>query len=263
MAIYDDTSSEGAERVSGEGHDDGHAREFFNKYDVKNHLENEGQLPPGQEVGASRARRGHVEKPGDVSDEMRQEMASVPDALADELPMPAPMLRGGRPSVVTAELQQQVCMLLSIGLSRRQAAAYLNIDQSTISHVAARDEEFTYSMQRAEELSTVQPLLALIGESRKNWRAAAWLLTHRQKQRKVLTEEEKDQRHQRRLADAQRKADLQLQSAVMREVAHEQQQELRRERESKRRQAENDLMYPRHRKRKKKVDEASDASATS
>lgn len=124
------------------------------------------------------------------------------------LPAGAPIgKRTGRPRVLTPELEEKVCMLLSVGFSRRQAAAYLGIDSTTITHAAARDAELAAELGRAEQLCDLQPEMALMAEARKNWRAAAWYLAFRAKHPRPLTEAEKEERHQARLADERRSAE--------------------------------------------------------
>ena len=118
-----------------------------------------------------------------------------------EIP-PAPWSRGGRPSVVTPEVREQVFKLLAVGMSRRQAGAYLDIDPTTITHAAKRDPEFAQNLKRAEELGSVRPLMTLMAVSRRNWRAAAWLVRHRKEVPEKLTPEEEEERHQERLRAA-------------------------------------------------------------
>ena len=112
----------------------------------------------------------------------------------------------GRPPVITVAMQERICTLLSVGFSRRQAAAYVEVDQSTIHRTAKRDPEFADRLKRSEEKATLQPMLTVIAEAQKNWRAAAWLLKHKASQPVVLTEEEKQEEHEQRLAEARRKA---------------------------------------------------------
>jgi len=127
--------------------------------------------------------------------------------------------RGGRPTVLTPELKEKLEMLLAVGMSRRQASAYVGIDHTTVVKAAARDPEFRLSLKIAEEQAMVNPLLTIISESRKNWRAAAWLLKYRGSrpaepepvETVQLTEEEYEQQrereHQRQLAEDARKAE--------------------------------------------------------
>src|SRR5436190_11642225 len=114
---------------------------------------------------------GSVEKPGGLFNTSLSERVPHPNPLpggegTEETPeeepayiprvfSPGPYSRGGRPKVLTPQVKEELCKLLSIGLSRRQAASWLDIDHSTISHMAARDEDFARSVTRAEELASV------------------------------------------------------------------------------------------------------------
>jgi hypothetical protein len=130
-----------------------------------------------------------------------------PEELLQRLAAPVPWKRGGRPTVLTPEVREQVCKLLSVGLSRRQVGAYLNIDPTTITHASARDEEFARELQRAEELAAVPAMVSLVAASRKNWRAALTLL-NRKPNPATLSAEEKQQRHQERLEQVRRKSEI-------------------------------------------------------
>ena len=129
-------------------------------------------------------------------------------------------------------MKKEICKLLSIGLSRRQAASWLDIDHSTISHMAARDEDFARSITRAEELASVQPMMVMAAASRKNWRAAAWMLTHNLKRQPVLTEEEKNQKVEERIAETRRNMEYQRRVAILEEEAKEAERERKREKEA-------------------------------
>ena len=142
---------------------------------------------------------------------------------------PGPYSRGGRPTVLTPPVKEEICKLLSIGLSRRQAAAWLDIDHSIISRLAARDEDFARSITRAEELAAVQPMMVMAAASRKNWRAAAWMLTHNPRpQPAPLTEEEKDQKVAERVAETRRNMEYQRRVALLEEEAKEAERERKR-----------------------------------
>ena len=145
---------------------------------------------------------------------------------------PGPYSRGGRPKVLTPQVKEELCKLLSIGLSRRQAASWLDIDHSTISHMAGRDEDFARSITRAEELASVQPMMVMAAAARKSWRAAAWMIKHHQKRPKVLTAEEKQQALDECLADKRRNLEYQRQVTIIEEEAQEAEQERKREKEA-------------------------------
>ncbi|MBC7851998.1 MAG: hypothetical protein IAF94_01040 [Pirellulaceae bacterium] len=157
-----------------------------------------------------------AEKPGGFfsgppsGEETRNSLAIVaeePEELLQRLTAPVPWKRGGRPTVLTPDVRDQVCKLLSVGLSRRQVGAYLNIDPTTITHAAARDEEFARELQRAEELTSVPAMVSLVAASRKNWRAALTLL-NRKPNPATMSAEEKKQRHQDRLEQVRRKSEI-------------------------------------------------------
>jgi hypothetical protein len=142
------------------------------------------------------------EKPGGL-------FTSDPDAKSAEDLAPA-VKRGGRPTVFTPELRERLEMLLSVGMSRRQASAYVGIDHTTVTKAVARDKDLALDLKIAEERASVNPLLTIISESRKNWRAAAWLLKYRGElpvDRVEKTEEEKELEHQRKIAEDEREAE--------------------------------------------------------
>ena len=70
-----------------------------------------------------------------------------------------------------------VCVLVCLGMSRREAARHIGIDHSTISHAAQRDPDFAASLREAGELRKTEPRIAGGG-----WRAEA----RRMEQRSML-----------------------------------------------------------------------------
>jgi hypothetical protein len=121
-------------------------------------------------------------------------------ALALPPAEPIQLARGRKP-VLTPDRIEQLLQIVSIGLSPCAASAHLGIDRSTVSRTASKDPEFKAALERAEELSKLQPQLTIIAEARKNWRAAlAWLeymAKHRPARKK--TAEEKEEEHQENL----------------------------------------------------------------
>ena len=179
---------------------------------------------------------GTVEKPGGLfNTSLCEAAAEAPEedepAYIPRVFSPGPYSRGGRPKVLTPAVKEELCKLLSIGLSRRQAAAWLDIDHSTISHMAGRDEDFARSITRAEELASVQPMMVMAAAARKRWRAAAWMITHNQKRPRVLTEEEKDQLVDVRVANTRREMEYQQRVKIMEEEAREAERERKRAKE--------------------------------
>ena len=161
--------------------------------------------------------------PGGEGTEAGEEVDYIPRVRS-----PGPYSRGGRPTVLTPPVKEEICKLLSIGLSRRQAAAWLAIDHSVISRLAAKDEDFALSLARAEELAHVQPMMVLAAAARKSWRAAAWLLKNRSLTPRKLTEEEKDQAVEASLASKRREMDYERRLKIMEEEAREAERERKR-----------------------------------
>jgi hypothetical protein len=248
---------------------------LFNSDTPQEGCDNPSQADGATEVAATEADRARVEEWGQLFNKQellrrqkeageagfKEEQAGghsrregtgreVMIGVLEGMPSQAPVARAGRKATMTPEITEQLCLLLSVGLSRRQAASYLDIEHSTISKTAQRDEEFAYLVRRAEELSTVQPLMQLVAESRKNWRAAAWLIEHKKKYPSVMSEEEKAERQERRLADARRKVEFKTQLAIMNEEAREAEEKRRYEKNLAKRRAEIEEQYP---KRKRKT----------
>jgi hypothetical protein len=108
----------------------------------------------------------------------------------------ARVARVGRPPKLNGELKSRVCFLLGLGLSRRQAALAVDIDQATITHAAQGDPDFSRALARAEEFSKMRPAIALAAAGLSNWRAAAWELTHKPEVPRQVTAEELEAEHQ-------------------------------------------------------------------
>jgi len=88
--------------------------------------------------------------------------------------------RGGdarrRAYALDAPRRERLCLLISLGMSRRRAASYVGCHHATISRTAARDPQFARALRQAEEICEAEPLARVMMASRKTWRAAAWLL---------------------------------------------------------------------------------------
>jgi hypothetical protein len=135
-----------------------------------------------QGAGANGEARGELMATTPSKGENGEKMVEVSTAS----PEPA---RRGRPTVMDEEVKRQVCLLLSVGLSRRQAAAYVDIVHTTIANAIERDEEFAARVERAEQMSVIKPLLTIATASRKNWHAAAWLAERNERRLKPTKEE--------------------------------------------------------------------------
>ena len=168
------------------------------------------KLEGGQQGSAPVFPMPHPRESGEFRNDLAKngdDEAGDPQPL-DQLPRAVLTTRRGRPAALTPQLQEQLCLLLSVGLTRRQAAAHLGVDHTTLSHTAARDAEFAADLKRSEEIASGLPLLAIFEASRKNWRAAVWLVEHRRLHPPALTPEEKAEQHRESLADARRTGEL-------------------------------------------------------
>jgi hypothetical protein len=127
---------------------------------------------------------------------------------------------------MTPAVKEQLCLLLSLGLSRRQAAAYLDISHTTIANLAERDPDFARGLERAEDLKVAEALVFVAAESRRNWRAAAWIIDHAPKLRAPKTPEERAAAQALRLEQIKHKSECR----VLEETLSEERDEARKER---------------------------------
>jgi len=161
---------------------------------------------------------------------------------------PARFVRTGRPPKLNAELKNRACILLCLGLSRRQAAVWLDVDAATITHAAQSDADFGRALERAEEFRRSCPTVAMTAAALKNWRAAAWLLTHEQNKNDLCrTPEERAERHQALLEMDQQNAQRDMANDVIREereVAREKREVARIPQDMARKQALHEARNP-------------------
>lgn len=86
----------------------------------------------------------------------------------------------GRPRVLTDGKKKEILAAISMGASRRIAAAYVGVSHQTIGAEAERDSEFSTALVRAESDSVIRHLKIIekAGEGG-DWRASAWFLARR------------------------------------------------------------------------------------
>ena len=179
-----------------------------------------------------------------------RERGAEPSADAPIDIPPAPWSRGGRPTVLTPEVREQIFKLLAVGMSRRQAGAYLDIDPTTITHAAKRDPEFAQNLQRAEQLGLVQPLMTLMAASKRNWRAAAWLVKHRKEAPEAPTPEQREEWHQERLLQTKRESEISRLRSRLTDEERAEDEARRKAKEDRLRNERHEEMFPRRKKKK-------------
>jgi hypothetical protein len=69
----------------------------------------------------------------------------------------------------------KICAALALGLSQREAEAWFDVSQSTISRLVELDPTFAEKLADTANLALLHPLLRIQQASGKSWRAAAWL----------------------------------------------------------------------------------------
>jgi hypothetical protein len=145
----------------------------------------------------------------------RQIAPTLAEEVLPELPQIAPLIRRRGPRVLTSEVVENFCRLLSVGLSRRQAAARLDIDPSTLSKAAKEDPELAALIQRAEDVAAGDPLLCLIAASRKSWRAAVRLMEHRRSYCEPPLVVDKEERLRERVEDRRLELEYRFQTEIL------------------------------------------------
>jgi hypothetical protein len=144
---------------NGEGARKGVPAGFFTKVEVQEEAQVRIQAVIAQPVAATEQQQAGGEQTTYHQHLSRRHLVE----MLPELPRPARVMRSGRPTVMTPQVKEQLCLMLSLGLSRRQAASYLDIDHSTITHAAERDPDFARGLAKAEDLRVAEPLLHIVG----------------------------------------------------------------------------------------------------
>ena len=86
--------------------------------------------------------------------------------------------RPGRPPILDTTKKQKILGILSMGCSRRVAAAYVGCTVATIRNTARRGPEFAEQLAKAEGSAEVFYLknIRKAAEKEQYWQAAAWAL---------------------------------------------------------------------------------------
>lgn len=88
---------------------------------------------------------------------------------------PKPKVRKKRK--LTAEVQTEICAMISVGCTRRGAARMAGCSETAIRKLACRDEAFATRFRQACMRREVFPLRNIINAGQTHWRAAAWYLS--------------------------------------------------------------------------------------
>jgi hypothetical protein len=115
--------------------------------------------------------------------------------------------RSGRKHVFDDFLRGRLVSLLAMGLSIRQSAAALGLSHVAVWKELKRNPELEEQVNAARYQAQVEPLLVILRESKRSWRAATWVLNYLQRQIKEREEtpdetrrrqrEERDEDHRR------------------------------------------------------------------
>lgn len=90
-----------------------------------------------------------------------------------------PVRRIGRPPALDDARREDLFLILRQGMSVQSAADYAGVCSRTVYRTAERDSAFADAMRKARSTGEVR-LVSTIQEAvqKKDWKAAAWLLSH-------------------------------------------------------------------------------------
>jgi hypothetical protein len=120
-----------------------------------------------------------AQNPGNVSQvpappDLEARIKAILDELGGNLLSAPP----GRPRAFDDFLRGRLVSLLGIGLSVRQAAGALGLSHTCVQQELKRQPDLLEEVNAARFQAQVEPLLVIIRESRRSWRAATWLVKH-------------------------------------------------------------------------------------
>jgi hypothetical protein len=141
------------------------------------------RLVTGEVVEQRGAGYHETQNPGNHS-----EVVATPDVaveiqlLLGQLGVNLAEARVGRKHVFDDFLRGRLVSLLAMGLSLRQAGAALGMSHVAISKELKRNPELTEQVTAARFQAQIEPLLVILRESKRSWRAATWVVNYLQKQ---------------------------------------------------------------------------------
>ena len=81
-----------------------------------------------------------------------------------------------RPKAIDGHKQDQLCGLVSLGISRWQAAKHLGVHRTTLYRALRDNPVFDEQLRQAELQHELRPVRQITEQMPKDWRAGAWLL---------------------------------------------------------------------------------------
>ena len=86
------------------------------------------------------------------------------------------MPKRGRPSILDAKKQSELCALVKLGCPLTVAAEYVGVSIRVVNYAIRHNPEFGSELKRAQVACELVPLANIREAGRNRWRAAAWFL---------------------------------------------------------------------------------------
>jgi len=133
----------------------------------------ENTRKPGRQHFHEAADGGNV-----AQDEAQQEVEREIEALREQRRGNVPSRPNYAPGAIDDYVRGRLVSLLGLGLSIRQAAAAVGVSHTAVRQEIKRNAQLTMQVELAREQARLEPLLVIIRESKRSWRAASWLMKH-------------------------------------------------------------------------------------
>jgi hypothetical protein len=180
-----------------------------------------------------------------------QEVAVDIQLILGQLGVNLETSRLGRKHVFDDFLRGRLVSLLAMGLSIRQAGAALGLSHNAVWKELKRNPELKEQVTAARFQAQIEPLLVILRESKRSWRAATWVVNFLQKQIRER-EETPDESRERR--------DAEFEESIVRSeessLAAEERRKARQQAERRRQVEEETEMLRREREQRKARKEA-------
>lgn len=126
--------------------------------------------------------RGHFQTGGNsgnvAQDEAQQEVEAEIEALRQKRRGNVASNASYAPGAIDDFVRGRLVTLLGLGLSIRQAAAAVGVSHTAVRQEIKRNPQLTTQVDLAREQARLEPLLVIIRESKRSWRAASWLMKY-------------------------------------------------------------------------------------